>query len=269
MHCPVKRDALVLEVGSGGNPFPRANVLLDAFEETRQRHWAPLVRDRPTVLGVVERLPFRDKVFDFVIACHVLEHSADPLAFLTELTRVANAGYIECPDAFMERVNPYRDHRLEVTVREAVLVIHIKASWLAEATTVELYEQRVKPLLTSEVIPRHPFVFHVRFYWESEIPFRIVNPETDGSWEAPASGEDAVAPDGTHRARGAARRVVSRLWEQRRRNRGIDLLALLRCPSCRNPELVRRGAGYFCPACERSYPDSGGIPFLRPAVAAG
>ena len=43
LHCPVDKAALVLEVGSGGNPYARANVLLDAYEETRERHWAPLV----------------------------------------------------------------------------------------------------------------------------------------------------------------------------------------------------------------------------------
>jgi SAM-dependent methyltransferase len=123
LHCPVDDSALVLEVGSGGNPYPRANVLLDAYEATRERHWVPLTVDRPTVLGFVEALPFRDQAFDFVIASHVLEHSADPARFLGELQRVAKAGYIEVPDAFMERVNPYHDHRLEITTREGRLVI--------------------------------------------------------------------------------------------------------------------------------------------------
>src|ERR1700733_5671490 len=89
LHVPVSSDALVLEVGSGGNPYPRANVLLDAYEVTRERHWAPLVHDRPTVLAFVEKLPFKDKAFDFVIASHVLEHSAQPELFLQELMRVA------------------------------------------------------------------------------------------------------------------------------------------------------------------------------------
>lgn len=37
-HTPVAPSALVLEVGAGGNPYPRANVLLDAYEATRERH---------------------------------------------------------------------------------------------------------------------------------------------------------------------------------------------------------------------------------------
>jgi len=131
-HCPVPDAALVLEVGSGGNPYARANVLLDAYEHTRERHWAPLVSDRPTVLGFVEDLPFRDGAFDFVIASHVLEHSADPMRFLGELQRVATAGYIEVPDAFMERVNPYRDHRLEITVRDGRLIVRKKPGWQAD-----------------------------------------------------------------------------------------------------------------------------------------
>ncbi len=82
----------MLEVGSGGNPYARADVLLDAYEETRERHWAPLIADRPLVLGFVEDLPFHDHAFDFMIASHVLEHSARPERFLAELQRVARAG---------------------------------------------------------------------------------------------------------------------------------------------------------------------------------
>src|SRR5215510_3723559 len=176
LRVPVASTALVLEVGSGGNPYPRSNVLLDAYEETRERHWAPLVHDRPTVLAFGENLPFRDKVFDFMIAAHVLEHSAHPERFLGELQRVACAGYIETPDAFMERINPYRDHRLEVTARGRRLIIRKKPRWVVDPDLVELYESRTKLLMTRDVIPTHPEQFHVRYYWEGVIDYVIVNP---------------------------------------------------------------------------------------------
>ena len=115
LHVPVDKDALVLEVGSGGNPYFRSNVLIDAYYDTRERHYAKLIYDRPTVLGFVENLPFKDNSFDFVIASHVLEHSKDPAKFLSEIQRVAKAGYIEVPDAFFERLACYLDHRLEIT----------------------------------------------------------------------------------------------------------------------------------------------------------
>ena len=193
LHCPVPPGALVLEVGSGGNPYPRANVLLDAYEETRERHWVPLKLGRPFVFGFAERLPFRDKAFDFVIASHVLEHSSDPARFLGELQRVASAGYIEVPDAFMERVNPYRDHRLEITQRDRGLVIRKKARWRQDLDLVELYEDRVKPLLAAKLIPRHPFAFHVRHYWEEEIRFTIVDTDIDSSWPPPTEEPAARA----------------------------------------------------------------------------
>src|SRR5258708_4839020 len=144
LHVPVGSDALVLEVGSGGNPFPRSNVLLDAYEATRERNFQPLITDRPMVLGLIENLPFRDDAFDFAIACHVVEHSTDVSACLRELQRVARAGYIECPDAFFERINPYKDHRYEVTERDDVLVTRRKTSWIRDQDLVELYERRVK-----------------------------------------------------------------------------------------------------------------------------
>ena len=191
INIKIPPNALVLEVGSGGNPYPRANVLLDAYEETRERHWAPLIHDRPTILSFGENLPFKDKSFDYVIAAHVLEHTPYPEKFLAELQRVARGGYIETPDAFMERINPYKDHRLEVTVRDKGLVIRKKPAWIYDADLVELYEKRAKGIITRETIPQHAAEFHMRYFWQDEIKFSIVNPEVDATWTPPSPSLDA------------------------------------------------------------------------------
>lgn len=262
LHCPVDSQALVLEVGSGGNPYPRANVLLDAYEATRERHWAPLVADRPTVLGFVENLPFRDQAFDFVIASHVLEHSTHPERFLGELQRVARAGYIEVPDAFMERVNPYRDHRLEITVRDATLVIRKKPDWRSDAELVELYEHRAKPLVAGELIPAHPFDFHVRYYWESSIAFEVLNPAIDASWQPPAGNATHGSTAGGWRS--TLMRTLRSLLSQGGRNRGIELQGLLRCPSCHEGSLISQQSQWQCQGCGARYETSHGIPLLYP-----
>jgi uncharacterized protein YbaR (Trm112 family)/antitoxin component of MazEF toxin-antitoxin module len=216
------------------------------------------------VLGFAERLPFRDKSFDFVIACHVLEHSADPVAFLNELQRVGKAGYIETPDAFMERINPYRDHRLEVTVRNAELVIRRKKSWVAETDTVELYENRVKPLLTGELIPRHPFAFHVRYFWKDVIRFRVVNTETDAPvWDPPVQRESCrqiVVPWESFRFILLNR--LRSLFSQTSRNKALDVFGLLRCPTCAGEELLRLRGEIRCSGCGISYPVRDGIPIM-------
>lgn len=61
LHVPVPKEALVLEVGAGGNQYPRANVMLDAMESTIERNEQSLVKDRPLVLGLREEFPFKDK----------------------------------------------------------------------------------------------------------------------------------------------------------------------------------------------------------------
>lgn len=261
LHCPVGPDALVLEVGSGGNPYPRANVLLDAYETTRERHWVPLKADRPVVLGYTENLPFRDGAFDFVIASHVLEHSPDPARFLAELQRVARAGYIETPDAFMERLNPYRDHRLEVTSRDGTLVIRKKTAWNADADLVALYEHAAKPAVVRELIPRRPFAFHMRYYWNERIPHVIVNPEADANWPAPPDAA-GTRPAAVSALRQAVADAARGLFSQGSRNRGIELVALMRCPRCHGTRLHAGTGGIKCGDCQTEHPVRNGIPVM-------
>lgn len=261
LHCPVDPHALVLEVGSGGNPYFRANVLVDAYEETGERHWAPLVSDRPTVLAFAERLPFKDKAFDFVVASHVLEHSPDPAGFLEEMQRVARAGYIEVPDAFMERINPYPDHRLEITVRQGKLRIRRKSSWMVDPELVELYEDRAKDIIAREVIPGHPFAFHVRFYWRDRIEYEIVNPES--------SSQDLTMPSAKpgpfkNSLRGIIQSkilsIIRSLFSQNNRNQDIDLLKLLRCPNCFHEDLHRDSGKLVCQNCGAHFLMRGDVP---------
>jgi len=258
-HVPVARHALVLEVGSGGNPYPRSNVLLDAYESTRERHWVKLTSDRPTVLGFVENLPFKDNSFDYVIAAHVLEHSREPEKFILELQRVAKAGYIEVPDAFFERINPYKDHRLEVTLRNGVLLISKKSSWIRDHDLVELYENRVKKYFTDWLIPKRPFQFHVRYHWVSEIKYVIKNTEVDANWEAPESKNTHAKQSFTKRLKEAVRNILGSALMQRTRNKNIEVTSLLRCTNCHG-DIDRKGINeLFCVSCGKVYANRDGL----------
>ena len=44
-----------------------------------------------------QKLPFKDKEFDYVILSHVLEHVPNLLEFVSEIERISKAGYIELP----------------------------------------------------------------------------------------------------------------------------------------------------------------------------
>jgi hypothetical protein len=261
----IPRNALVLEVGSGGNPYPRSNVLLDAFEDTRQRHWEELVHDRPTVLAKGENLPFKDKAFDFVIAAHVLEHTAMPEKFLYELERVARMGYIETPDAFMERINPYRDHRLEVTLRNNELNIRKKPAWVTDAEVVELYEQRAKKVITSKTIPCDPEAFHVRYFWERNIKFRVVNPDVDSTWIPPPDEPKNIKR--VSMRKDLIRRIIITLlrkcFSQNTRNSTLDILPLMRCPRCYSEVLTRQSVSLIsCSECSMEFKFNKNIYYL-------
>jgi SAM-dependent methyltransferase len=259
LYVPVLKSDLVLEVGSGGNPYARSNVLLDAYESTRERHWVPLTADRPTVLGFVENLPFKDKAFDFVIASHVLEHSLDPEKFISELQRVAKAGYIEVPDALMERLNPYKDHRLEITVRNERLVITNKEGWIHDAEVVELYEASVKKYLTTELIPRRPFAFHVRFFWENTINYQILNPNVRATWSPPQQIRSANVHSLKNRIHNIVLWISKLILTQAARNKKLNIFAILRCIHCGDGTLEGESIVAKCKKCGVIYPIRGKV----------
>ncbi len=257
LYCPVDRNALVLEVGSGASPYFRANVLCDAHEETQERFFAPLVRDRPTILAFVEQLPFKDNSFDFVIASHVLEHSAEPEKFLSEIQRVGKAGYIEVPDAFMERLTHYGFHRLEITDTDGQLVIRKKKHYIQDEEVVGLFHNKARSIFPNWV-SRFPFHFHVRYFWSREsggIKYRVLNPECDASWDGPQSSAvelvQSPAPMAIIKQRILA--VIRMLLSQNRRNKSLDLMSLLECQNCHRQSFKLKGGYAVCEGCQAKY----------------
>jgi SAM-dependent methyltransferase len=114
----IPSGALVLEVGSGHRPHPRADVLTDKYLGDMERG-GRLVTDRPFVQADAQQLPFKPKVFDYVLCRHVLEHLGDPEAFFHEISRVGEAGYIETPSVIWEYLHPTRTyHRWHVSTMD-------------------------------------------------------------------------------------------------------------------------------------------------------
>ena len=258
LHCPVSKSALVLEVGSGSSPYFRANVLCDAHDITQERLFTPLVHDRPTILAFVEQLPFKDDSFDFVIASHVLEHSAEPGKFLSEIQRVGRAGYIEVPDAFMERLTHYWFHRLEITDKNGELIIRKKKNYIQDEEVVGLFHNKARPIFPKWV-SRFPFHFHVRYYWEKKrggIKYNILNPDCPADWEAPqlVTPENPPPLPVVAFLKQQALKIVRRIFSQRTRNKAIDLLSLLQCHHCHGREFRLEKARAICLTCHADYP---------------
>lgn len=98
MQWDIAQNDLVLDIGSGGWPFKRANHLADRYPKQTTHRMDNLVRDkRPFSVIDLEHLPFIDHAYDFIFCSHVLEHLDNPGQAIRELMRVGRRGYIEVP----------------------------------------------------------------------------------------------------------------------------------------------------------------------------
>ncbi len=128
-HTPVAYDTdwLVLDIGSGHNPHPRANVLVDKFlldnNEVvgRSGRTAVISTGKHFVVADACAMPFASNAFDFIIASHIAEHIEDINSFCSELNRVGEGGYLETPSKIAEilRHPPY--HIWYVSIRNNIL----------------------------------------------------------------------------------------------------------------------------------------------------
>ena len=112
-------DEVVLDIGSWGDPFERADWVIDLFPyETRglyeRRGWieprADAGPERFSESTWIQRdvcdrepFPFGDDEIDFVICSHTLEDIRDPIWVCSEMQRVGKAGYIEVPSRLEEQ----------------------------------------------------------------------------------------------------------------------------------------------------------------------
>ena len=121
----IPSSALVLDVGSGHFPHPRANVVTDKFIDDNYHRAGGLkvLSKQRFVEADGENMPFKDKEFDYVICCHVVEHVDSPPKFLDELSRVGKGGYLECPSMIGEFLIPKGAHKWVVLEVNNKLVI--------------------------------------------------------------------------------------------------------------------------------------------------
>jgi hypothetical protein len=110
-------DAVVVDVGGGASPFPRADYVIDAvsFDASGSGSSANVhehlgmrprfTRDSWIQADVCARSPWPvvDKQFDFVVCSHLLEDIRDPIWACSELQRIGKAGYIEVPSRIEEQ----------------------------------------------------------------------------------------------------------------------------------------------------------------------
>lgn len=258
----IRPTDLVLDVGSGAAPNPRANVLCDraAGDSIERERGMGLVFDRPAVLADAERLPFRDGAFDFVICAHMLEHVAHPERVIAELTRVGKRGYIETPSPVWERLHGTPYHRWTVWTEDSVLHFRAKPGPVLDPE-LDAWRSRADLEAREAMLALHYHLYEVgmvtELLWNGSVEVAVDRTHGEGDFVAAAGGGDdwKEAPGDL---KDHLKQQVARLV-RRRSDRRLDLVTLLRCPTCAG-SFETRSDGIVCQGCGRLVPYVRGVP---------
>lgn len=102
----IARNKFVLDCGCGRRPAYYPNVV----------NYEIVDYDTTDVIGVGERLPFKDNTFDAVLSIAVLEHVRDPLICAQEISRVLKpSGELYCSVPFLQPYHGYPHHYFNAT----------------------------------------------------------------------------------------------------------------------------------------------------------
>jgi len=152
----------ILDIGCGYNANKFANEICDV--QDLSSHYP----EKKFTRLIEKKLPFEDKVFDFVIASHVMEHVEDVEFFIKELERISKKGYVELPTMLEDNLvfENKKDHLWHMDFDDVNLKLLISKKI-----------QFMEPILTVSSIKKLNKVFRKSFiielFWEDKIDYEI------------------------------------------------------------------------------------------------
>jgi SAM-dependent methyltransferase len=305
--------ASFLDVGSGWDYYPylvRTRYGAEAYYcDMLHRTNRPLddlrygKLDHAVTLNV-NRLPFRDRSFDVVLASEVLEHLVRPIEAIAELLRVTRKCLVMTS---LEALSPSRLRRWWSALRVDPRVPHVERNFflLDELAAIFgpgfhhqcLFDAGAGPVSHLEAPERQQAAFAalrtrgqlagalcravaVRAHGPGTMGILLLETRDGSVIPDPDPGRDAATADWLIGEAAAHERTAwlgLAIWAEVRKRPEIAsqdivperpvadaLLALLQCPDCR-AELGRQGAGLLCRGCGASFASDYGVPILFPA----
>ncbi|MEX2031849.1 MAG: methyltransferase domain-containing protein [Dehalococcoidia bacterium] len=243
------RDGLVLDVGGGQSPHPRADVTLDKYlvDNFERPGEADVDLSKPLVVADGQRIPFADGTFAYSVALHVLEHATDPAAFAAELSRVSPAGFVQVPTRESELTFGWPYHAWYIDRQDDCLVFSQRDERRAPFGDL-FHSSYARDTLLRLWWAAHRSRWHHSIEWTGRLQVRV-----EGQGEADRSArldvERTVATLESLAARGALKELPPVLRQA------------LRCPLCRS-KLVDEPGFLRCSACGNRFPLVGGVPVL-------
>jgi uncharacterized protein YbaR (Trm112 family) len=265
---------LVLDVGSGHNPNPRSDVLCDRYIEDDTERGGAIQVDRPLIVADAHNLPFKDKVFDYVIASHIIEHMDDPVRFCSELMRVAKRGFIASPTELAEHMFYWSFHKWYVHKIGNKLVLHPKVNVPNIFGELFDYLYEYNPWY-ARFHRSVPDMFWMEYEWDGTInielrdrsPLNLEDPRALKRMviprESPVTSLKRTAVTlADEFLPGAVKNLITKARRAKRTPaRKLNLEDILACPNCLGDVKVLRDS-VKCKQCGRVYPIERGFPMM-------
>ena len=170
IFIPVNRDSLVLDVGSGDKPHWRSDVLLDKYigdEYGSQRSGSKKTFvSKPIFNADIDNMPFGNKVFDYVVCSHLLEHVVNPGKAIEEIMRVGRAGYIELPYEGSQKISDFPTHLWYCRRDGEKLIFTAKKN--------VCFDKEIDKLNKSKKIKLEYDKCIISLYWHDKINYEII-----------------------------------------------------------------------------------------------
>ena len=172
-------DWNILDLGGGRDPWSAAGTIFDIED------YSSIHSNKRFVQGESCNTPFKDKEFDFITACHIIEHVSDAEAFCNELMRIGKRGYIEFPTPLFDNLvwgndNPpphghvwwvtFDDDEQKIVFKPKMTII--RSTINSEHGSIKLFDY-VHPKSTTFLMPFFKNSMVTGILWEKEILFEV------------------------------------------------------------------------------------------------
>lgn len=114
---------LVVDIGGGHRPFPRADLVIEKhpFDQGLHRTEPMQFPRAPVIKADALAVPLPDHSCGLIFASHIIEHLPDPKGFISEIKRCSRRVYLEFPSRNRELMLAWSFHEWLVEPQETVL----------------------------------------------------------------------------------------------------------------------------------------------------
>ncbi len=166
-----------IDIGCGYRPMLDADVLTDMYPfqaKERSHGKVKIPKGKKFVQSNVEKMPFRNKEFDFAYCRHVLEHTHNPEKACKEVMRIAKAGQIIVPTYFAEIMFGWQYHKWLIIERNGKLYFFQKRkSEDRMFGKFFRYAIRFNPIIKM-FRERYDHLFRIVFDWKDKFDYEVI-----------------------------------------------------------------------------------------------